>query len=86
MGRAPQIDEGGAVEEGENQDAVEKKQGEEDAQGAEENQPSNDFCDFTVYLQRDGEANALAVECTSIDGEVLLIKTDWLSDLVLSCR
>ncbi len=41
-------------------------------QGGEENQQENeDFCDFTVYVNRPGKTESLVFECSSFSSEVV---------------
>lgn len=67
--RPPQMneDQGEGGEGAEGKDAIEQRQ--EGQEGEAQGDP-NDFCDFNVYVQRDGEKNALVAECTSYEGEV----------------
>ena len=41
---------------------------EQEAEGEEEEAPSENYCDFTVYFEKGGKG--MAVECTTMDTEI----------------
>ena len=85
INRAPQLDEGdqNEGEEGEEKDAIQKKQehGEEEEEGGQDQ--NQDFCDFTVYISRPNN-KTMIYECTSFDSEVKYII--WYDIYWLCCR
>ncbi|KRW98390.1 Mitochondrial glycoprotein [Pseudocohnilembus persalinus] len=63
-------------EEGAEEEEVEQQQ-----QQQEEEMPYQDYCDFTVYIQKKGEGKALAYECSSQDSEINVHAVNLVSDI-----